>query len=62
MRAWAFHDAQLAQALAAWEARRQAEGASEQQAKDDTQTIVQFLASPEALEAKMVLQVPGRRS
>ena len=48
MRYWIFHDEMLAAALTHFEARRMGKGASEQQAKDDTQVIAQFLASPEA--------------
>lgn len=45
---WVFHQEQLAAALAAREAERQKEGATEQQAKDETLIIVQFLASEAA--------------
>lgn len=53
MRYWVFHEQMLAAALAAWEARRVREGATPEQAADDVQTILQFLVSPEAREAKM---------
>lgn len=45
---WVFHQEQLAAALAAREAERTKEGATEQQAKDETQVIAQFLASESA--------------
>jgi hypothetical protein len=45
---WVFHQEQLAAALAAREAERQKEGVTEQQAKDETQIIAQFLASEAA--------------
>lgn len=45
---WVFHQEQLAVALAAREAERVKEGATEQQAKDETLIIVQFLASESA--------------
>lgn len=51
---WCFHEENLAAALAAYEARRTHEGATEQQAKDDTSVIAQFLASPEAKAHKLV--------
>lgn len=51
---WCFHDENLSAALAAWEARRMGEGASEQQAKDDTSVIAQFLASSEAKAHKLI--------
>lgn len=54
MRYWVFHDEMLANAIAAYEARRQAEGATEQQAKDETMTILTFLASPEVRERNMI--------
>lgn len=53
MRYWVFHEQMLAAALSTWEARRIREGATPEQAADDVQTIIQFLASPEAREAKM---------
>jgi len=56
MRMWVFSDEMLARALAEFEARRQREGASEQQAKDDTATIVAFLGSSEVAEHKMLMQ------
>lgn len=48
MRYWVFHDGQLSSALAAREAERQRQGATEQQAKDETLVVVQFLASEAA--------------
>ena len=51
---WVFHDAQLDQALAAFEARRQGEGASEEQTKDETAVIKLFLISAEADRAKLI--------
>lgn len=47
-RYWVFEDSRLAAALAAREAERMKEGATELQAKDETVTIVQFLASEAA--------------
>lgn len=44
MKWWAFHEEMLDSELALREARRQQEGASEQQAKDETVTIKAFLA------------------
>ncbi len=49
MKYWVFHEEMLAVALSAREAEREQQGATEQQAKDETQTIVQFLASEGAL-------------
>lgn len=45
MRYRVFHEEQLAAALAAREAERMKEGATEQQAKDETSIVVQFLIS-----------------
>lgn len=45
---WVFHQEQLAAALAAREAERVKEGATEQQAKDETQIVAGFLASEAA--------------
>jgi hypothetical protein len=45
---WVFHQEQLAAALAAREAERVKQGATEQQAKDETQIIAAFLASESA--------------
>jgi hypothetical protein len=42
---WVFHQEQLAAALAAREAERVQQGATEQQAKDETQIVAAFLAS-----------------
>lgn len=51
---WVFHDVQLDQALAAFEARRQGDGATEQQAKDESAVIKLFLFSAEAGRAKLI--------
>lgn len=48
MRYWVFHDQQLSAALAAREGERQKQGATEQQAKDETAIVVEFLASDAA--------------
>lgn len=48
MRYWVFHEQALVDCLALREAERIKEGATEQQAKDETVVIVQFLASPVA--------------
>ena len=45
---WVFHQEQLAAALAAREAERAKEGTTEQQAKDETQIVIAFLASEPA--------------
>lgn len=45
---WFFHQEQLAARLAAREAERVRDGATEQQAKDETQIIAEFLASEAA--------------
>lgn len=45
---WCFHQEQLAVALATREAERMKEGATEQQAKDETQIVAEFLASESA--------------
>lgn len=50
---WVFHEEMLASALAAREAERQKAGATEQQAKDETQVVIEFLrASPALLGGK----------
>lgn len=49
---WVFTDTQLANALALYEDRRKREGATDQQAKDESASISQFLTAPEA--AKLV--------
>jgi hypothetical protein len=54
MKYWVFHAEMLAKALAAHEAARQRAGASEQQAKDDTQVIIAFLGSAAAREQGLV--------
>lgn len=54
MRYWVFHEDMLGAALAAYEARRQSEGATEQQAKDDTAVIAAFLGSAEVRERHMI--------
>jgi hypothetical protein len=48
MRYWVFHESQLSAALAAREAERMKEGATEQQAKDETLIVAQFLTSEAA--------------
>ena len=48
MRWWVFHEEQLSNALAAHEAVRMKHGATEQQARDETVSIVQFLQSEAA--------------
>ena len=48
MRYWVFHEEALAAALAAREAERMKEGATEQQAKDETIIVAQFLTSEAA--------------
>jgi hypothetical protein len=52
MRYWVFHEEMLAAALAAREAERAKEGATEQQAKDETLVILQFLSSEAALRLR----------
>jgi len=52
MRYWVFHEEMLAIALAAREAERTQQGVTEQQAKDETLIIIQFLGSPAA--SKMI--------
>jgi len=42
---WCFHENQLDDQLAAREAKRRQDGATEQQAKDETFTIKEFLVS-----------------
>lgn len=49
---WCFHQEQLVAALAAREAERMKEGVTEQQAKDETQIVVQFLASAAARQLR----------
>jgi nicotinic acid phosphoribosyltransferase len=51
---WLFHNEQLDKALAEFSARRQREGASEQQALDDAALIKLFLVSDEAARAKLI--------
>ncbi len=48
MRYWVFHEEHLAAALAAREAERIKEGATEEQAKDETLIVAQFLTSESA--------------
>lgn len=45
---WVFHQEQLAAALVAREAERMKEGATEQQAREETQIVAAFLASESA--------------
>lgn len=49
---WCFHQEQLAAALAAREAERMKQGATEQQAKDETQIVAEFLASSPAMRLR----------
>ena len=51
---WVFNDETLAAALALHETARMNQGATEQQAKDETLIIAQFLGSPAAVAAKMI--------
>lgn len=51
-RYWVFEEIRLSAALVAREAERQKEGATEQQAKDETVMIVQFLASEAAAQLR----------
>lgn len=51
---WVFDVSHLDQALAEFEARRQKEGVTEQQARDETTLIKVFLISPEAERHKLV--------
>lgn len=53
MRYWVFHEEMLAGALADREAERVKEGATEQQAKDETQIVAQFLTSEAARRHKL---------
>lgn len=49
---WVFHQEQLAVALAAREAERMNEGATEQQARDETQIVAEFLGSESAVRLR----------
>ena len=49
MKWWAFHEEMLDSELALREAKRLQDGATEQQARDETVTIKEFLASSEKL-------------
>lgn len=60
MLCWVFHEEKLDSALAAREAQRMAQGASEQQARDETVTIKGFLA--EAIELQMHTPASARQS
>lgn len=51
MRVWVFSEDMLDKMLAAREAERQKAGATEQQAKDETVTIKEFLVAGEMLQA-----------
>ncbi len=50
MRYWVFQEAMLDEELAAREAERQRDGASEQQARDETVTIKEFLVRAARLQ------------
>lgn len=56
MRIFVISDAVLAQALAAREAERQREGATEQQAKDETQIVAEFLGWAVHRDPKLVIE------
>lgn len=56
MRIFVFSDAVLAQALAAREAERQGEGATLQQAQDETQIVAQFLGWAVQRDPKLVIE------
>jgi hypothetical protein len=60
MLCWVFHEEKLDSALAAREARRVKEGATEQQARDETFTIRAFLA--ESAELQMQTPANARRT
>ena len=60
MKYWVFEEGNLSAALAAHEATRQREGASEQQAKDETQVILAFLGG-EAARERGLINDDGRR-
>ena len=53
MKYWVFHEGSLSSALAAHEAKRQRDGATEQQAKDETQVILDFLTGDIVERRKM---------
>ncbi len=55
MRVFVISDASLAQALAAREAERQRDGASEQQAKDETQIVAEFIGWAARRDPKLVI-------
>lgn len=59
MKCFVFTEDTLAQALAARESQRQAEGASEQQAKDETQIVLEFFRWALAEQPKMAMNVPA---
>jgi hypothetical protein len=58
MRAWVFHEEQLDLMLAARTAERQKEGATVQQAVDESFTIKQFLVAAEILQMPETKRVP----
>ena len=60
MKYWVFHEQMLAKALDAHEAERRRQGATEQQAMDDTQVILAFLCS-EAAKERGLLNDDGRK-
>jgi hypothetical protein len=59
MRYWVFNIRTLEEGLAAWEARRRAAGATEEQVTDDRATVLDFLLGEEARDRKM-FQDDGR--
>lgn len=54
MRYWVFHEEMLDQMLAAREAERAKAGATEQQAKDETVVIKEFLLRAEILQGNPI--------
>lgn len=58
MRIYVISDQALAGALAAREAERQREGATEQQAKDETQVVLEFLGWAVQRDPKLVINAP----
>ena len=58
MKIFVFSEATLSQALAAREAERQREGATDQQAKDETQVVLEFLGWAVQRDPKLVINAP----
>lgn len=54
MKYWVFHEEMLSKALAEHEAARIRDGATEQQAKDDTATVLAFLAGEAARRCDLI--------